>query len=235
MSEDLDLSETSEQASVKLSYGDTKLFEKLYGILQAHDLSAEACQDILHELVVTLQSPIKKTKISSIHSLASKCKMCPNMNHDASLPSWNIKDPDVVFITEGPRSFSPDGKDLFISALSQAGFESSNCCLTYSTRCTKGSARSAEEIKNCSDYLFAEIEAWKPKLIVPLGSIPSKELLGPELKMTSSISHHKIIWLGPWAILPCYSPDHASAKQQNLIADFKRIIKYAYEFTYKEN
>lgn len=173
----------------------------------------------------------KKKNIQQIHTVVVNCRKCPRVIPEPELPTWNKVDPDVVFISESPLG-NNDG--YLIQAMKDAGFSSSRVCATSVIRCNirAGEKISAEEIGNCSkNFLFDELKMMRPKLIIPLGKIPSSVMLGRDVSMKES--RGSIFWLGIWQIMPAMSPrqvDYMPQFYNDLLLD----IKKAYSLTYQQ-
>jgi uracil-DNA glycosylase len=214
------------KAVVPFTYGDSQLIEKLFALLTVHGISPEKAQEIKDTLVTTLQSQIKHTTLSDIHKLSTKCVACPDMNHDASLPKWNRESPSVLFILESPDCLSTDGRKLFIDSLVRNKFQTSWCATTYLTRCTKSGDVDGEEIARCStSYLFNEIQMMRPRVIVPMGATATKIFLGLDIKLTELVAQPTPIWLGPWCLVPCMSPNYAANPNVRQSKAFNLILK----------
>lgn len=191
--------------------GDSRLLENLYGVLVGNNVSAETSQEIISDLLAKLSSPQDIATVEHVRDVTSRCKLCPAMAHDAKAPSWNTKDPKTIFVLSHPDVLNATGLKLFIDILSTNGFSSENCAITYVTRCTKNGPVTEEEISNCTGlYLFTELQAMKPNLIVPVGSIPTKVFFGSDAKVTEI---NEICWFGPWAVLPMPNPNPTPHQQ----------------------
>lgn len=215
---------------VPLSFGDSRLLETLAETLPKHMHQADVIM-ILDELKDKLYSGVNLTSLKDVHSLSLNCRKCPAMIADPKLPTWNVSDPDMIIVAESPFRFK-DQLDLLVSNLKGVGFSSKRIMLTYINRCNPKESRKATagEIKNCTSYLAHEIHVLRPKLILCLGAIPSATLLGADIKIGSE--HGKICWLGPWAILPTYSPTYVLKAGSKAESTFNQDIQHAYSFVY---
>lgn len=214
------------KASVPFALGDSQLLEKLFPILSVHGINAETAQEIKDSLLTILQSNVKSSTLNSVHKMTQQCVLCPAMNHDAALPKWNRESPKALFILESPDCLNADGKKLFITSLVRNGLSSKDCSCTYITRCTKDEDPVKDEIENCTSlYLYTEIQLMKPQVIVPLGAVATKALLGPDIKLGDLTSQPQVIWLGPWAIVPQLSPNYAVNPKANHKKEFALIMK----------
>lgn len=99
----------------------------------------------------------------------------------------------IMFVSDTPTEFENKknkwmiGKagTLFRSVLEQVGIDIDDCYFTGVTKCPtpaddKGEQRQPlrTEVDNCMQYLEAEIEVINPEIIVPLGNVALKKLLG---------------------------------------------------------
>ncbi len=222
------------KSRLPLAWGDTMLLERLTGVLGKHVVQPDV-QMILNDLRYELQSGIEVDPTAEkLHVIARNCRKCPSaIAGSAQIPYWNVSDPDVVFIAEHPM-IDKTGMDFFTSTASSVGFTSARLCMTFVNRCKRQEKGRYElgEIKNCIPYLLSEIQILKPKLIVPLGLISLSALLGE--KVTLNEERGKIRWLGPWAIMPTYSPSYAVRGQGNLSTTFEQDMQRAFKFVYGE-
>lgn len=216
-------------AAVALGFGDSTLLENLYGVLVANGVSSEKAQDIKADLIRKLYSPVKAASLKAVHGATQRCTLCPNMRHDASLPAWNASDPKAVFIVESPDAMTEAGKKVFLNHLAASGFSAETSCCTYVTRCTKAGKIEQGEVENCSRlYLFTELQMMRPSVIIPMGALATKVLLGPDAKITELAVKPDPIWLGPWCVMPTLGPNHiANSDDKTLSHAFSTTFKRA--------
>ena len=102
--------------------------------------------------------------------------------------------------------------DLLTKMLLDAGIDRSKVFITNVVKCrpTKPDGKSnrpphAEEITICKKWLWAEIQAIKPKAIMTLGKVPSNLLLGNKLQMKDLVGRqHKLSFCD--IVIPNYHP-----------------------------
>lgn len=209
-----------------LPYAELEVFEHLADILPQF-VDQKTANDILQTCRTAFVSSGAQVNLRDLHTVMRHCRRCPDMVEDPWLPKWNLINPLVVFIAE-VHSATPDAMNGFIDALRQSGWSSKECALTYLTRCLPTSSRPVadHEIQNCARYLWGELEAWRPRLIVPMGVKPTEFIYGSSVKISDV--RGKLNWLGPWAILPTYGPAHVlrSNLQQDLIQDLNAARKF---------
>lgn len=218
---------------IPLSFGDSALLEKLDTVLSTY-LNKADVQMVLHELRdMQLEGlPVDKT-LEQLHIITKNCRKCPDTVPGATIPFWNVTDPDVVFVTDTPY-FDPSSMEYFTKTASGSGFTSSRLCMTFVNRCSKKSRtkHTQEEIQSCIPYLHNEIQVLKPKLIVTMGLIATCSLLPAKIHMNEE--RGRIVWLGPWPILPTFSPSYVLRGGGNLETLFEQDFEKAYNFVYGE-
>jgi len=219
-----------DKTSMPFSFGDMKLLSVLDEILPKYLHRADV-QSILDDLRTKLVADYDLPSLKSLHELTKNCRKCPNLVHNAALPTWNLSDPDVVFVLDTPRQ-NPDSYKILTDLLKDVGFSSRRVALTYINRCVPKEYRaySPNEIENCLSYLFNEIQILHPKLIVLLGSGPLLSFFGTGTKLKDC--RGKVIWLGPWAFLPTYSPGYLKHGGESQVAETRADMSRAYHFAY---
>lgn len=212
-----------------LGLGESQILKDLYSHLSQH-IPDSVISSIYSELREDLLSRKFSSTIKDLHTVVLNCRKCSFNSTNPELPKWNVKDPQVLFIAENP-SLNNDSVNVFLSALKEAGFKSSDVCLTYLNRCPIKRKYTDQEVINCSPYLHTEIQLLNPKLIFTLGSLPLISLLGTEVKLKDYRGN--ILWLGNWPILPSYSPLYVFKNGQIYSDHFNSDIKSAYNFVNK--
>lgn len=185
-----------------LRFGEHRLLEELEPLLREYVPHHADVPVILDSLRDKLYDGHRNVDLRGVHSAVLNCKACPMMAEPVT-PKWNVYDPDILIVTERPiRDVPADA--TFVHALKDAGFSSKRLAATSITRCTtitdEGRNRpNVDEITRCTKrYLFAEIDALKPKLIMAVGATPFAALIG-EGKF--SASRGQPLWAGPWQVL----------------------------------
>lgn len=214
---------------IPLAYGDSKILELLCEKLQNYMDQADI-QVLLSQLRGELYAEIGEDSARMLHSIVKNCHRCTGVEQP-KLPSWNVVDPDVLIVAESPIT-KGDSVNLLANSLKVAGFSSSRLCLTYLNRCkTKENRKhTTEEISNCLPYLQAEIQILRPKLVLTLGLTATSALLGADIQLSEE--RGKIHWLGPWPIMPVYTPAYILNGAKHLKETWTGDIKTAYEFVY---
>ncbi|MCS7250456.1 MAG: uracil-DNA glycosylase family protein [candidate division WOR-3 bacterium] len=129
--------------------------------------------------------------ISKLINKIKKCKKCSHLKNPKPIFS-PIKNSKVLIIGQAPGKkekelglpfVGPAGKKLF-SWFQKIGFTEKNIrknlYITQVIKCYLESNRlpKAIELKNCLPYLYSEIELLKPKIIIPIGILAIKTILG---------------------------------------------------------
>lgn len=212
-----------------LGMAQSNLVERLYKKVGKY-LAHPDMQMVMDDLRTELYAGISAPPLNELHSVSLNCIRCKEViePNSQTLPKWNVTDPDLLLIAETP-SFGDDASTLLVEALKESGFSSTRVGLTYINRCRlrSGMKFSAEHMRNCSTYLFPEIQILQPKVIMTLGLIPFSTFFG-SAKLASVRGNS--IWLGPWHFLPTYSPGFAASR--NRAGDFKADIARAYGICY---
>lgn len=218
------------KSGMHVGFMETDMLELLSDHL-SNKIPLSAVSKIYQDLRLDLLSRKSNHQIKDLHTVILNCRKCEMQQTTPELPKWNVKNPDVLFITDNP-SLDSDSVFFFLSALKEAGFESSNVCLTYVNRCPVKRKYTNQEVFNCSPYLHNEIQLLNPKLIVTLGSVPLISLLGLDVKLKEYRGN--LTWLGYWPIIPTYSPIYAVRNGQNFQDQFLSDIKSAHNFSTKD-
>jgi len=218
------------KSGMHVGFMETDMLELLSGHL-TNKIPLSAISEIYQDLRLDLLSRKSNHQIKDLHTVVLNCRKCEMQQTTPELPKWNVKNPDVLFITDNP-SLDSDSVSFFLSSLKEAGFESSNVCLTYVNRCPVKRKYTNQEVFNCSPYLHNEIQLLNPKLIVTLGSVPLISLLGLDVKLKEYRGN--LTWLGYWPIIPTYSPIYAVRNGQNFQEQFLSDIKSAHNFSTKD-
>jgi uracil-DNA glycosylase len=216
----------------EIGYLDLVIYEKLFNLLTNYLPQAD-CQQVVSELREELPV-VNVPSLKVIHQTTLNCEKCPNLNHDAALPKWNLVDPDLLIVLPTP-SLSNDASEILLNALKNSEFSSSRCALTYAIRCTSSNKTKQDksEMINCSNYLLGEISHLKPKLIMLLGKTSAltfnKSFEGENVSEMSGI----INWLGPWAYMIIESPEYIAFKNTPEI--YETYFKNAFSFCYRNS
>ena len=159
-----------------------------------------------------------------------KCGLCENRTNIVF--GQGNKNADVMFIGEGPGAdediqgipFVGKAGKLMDCALEGLGIDRSQIYIANIVKCRPPSNRNpeAEEAETCLNYLRNQVVLVKPKIIVLLGSIALKNILGKELSITTSRGK----WIEKKGIeyLPTWHPA-ALLRDENKKLEFWKDLK----------
>lgn len=139
-----------------------------------------------------------------------RCKLCANRTNIV-LGTGN-KDADIMFIGEGPGAdedmegipFVGKAGKLMNQALIGLGINREELYIANIVKCRPPGNRNPEqdEATACMDFLRTQVILVKPKIIVLLGSVALKNILGEEYGITSArgkwIEKKGIYYLPTW-------------------------------------
>ena len=164
-----------------------------------------------------------------------KCKLCNN-RHNIVLGAGN-RQAKVMFIGEGPGAdediqgepFVGKAGKLMDQAFKGIGIERKDVYIANVVKCRPPQNRNPEqdEVDSCIDYLRAQVMLVKPEIIVLLGSVALKAILGKEYSITSSRGK----WVEKKGIqyMPTFHPAALLRDESKKIAfwkDLKEVAKY---------
>ncbi len=129
--------------------------------------------------------------------VVSECERCPELVASRSriVNGTGAADAAIVLVGEAPgaredeqgQPFVGRSGDVLTATLGDRGLTRSDVRITNCVRCRPPENRdpTAAELRNCFEYLIAEIEAVDPEVILTLGKVPSEHLLDREVSVTS--------------------------------------------------
>lgn len=139
-----------------------------------------------------------------------KCKLCNNRNNIVF--GVGNKNADLMFIGEGPGAdedkegipFVGKAGKLMNMAFDGVGINRDEVYIANIVKCRPPSNRNPEDDESvaCLDYLRNQVMLVKPKIIVLLGSVALKNILGKEYGITASrgkwIERKGILYMPTW-------------------------------------
>lgn len=159
----------------------------------------------------------------------NKCLICKYTDFEYNPKGTDT--PEVYFVSEAMSSednenhdiFTSSGHQLLISMLDAFGINFNNSRFAHIIRCypqvsdsdTSYRKPSQEEVNNCKQYLFDDILRTKPKLIVTLGGLVSKEFVGDEFTTITKCHgnlYHKPVDGVEFNIMPMYHPSYVERR-----------------------
>lgn len=140
----------------------------------------------------------------------NKCKLCNNRNNIVF--GCGNKNADLMFIGEGPGAdediegvpFVGKAGKLMNMAFEGIGIDREKVYIANIVKCRPPQNRNPEddEANSCLDYLRNQVMLVKPKIIVLLGSVALKNILGKEYGITASrgtwIERKGILYMPTW-------------------------------------
>ena len=164
----------------------------------------------------------------------NKCKLC-NGRKNIVFGTGN-KNAKIMFIGEGPGAdediqgepFVGKAGQLMNKAFEALGIERNNVYIANIVKCRPPQNRNPEkdEAEACMDYLRNQVILVKPKIIVLLGSVALKNILGEEYGITNSRGkwiEKREIWY-----MPTFHPA-ALLRDDSKKIDFWRDLKLVKE------
>ncbi len=163
-----------------------------------------------------------------------KCKLCSTRKNIVF--GVGNKNADIMLIGEGPGAdediqgepFVGKAGKLMNKAFIGLGIKRENVYIANIVKCRPPQNRNPEsdEAKACMDYLRNQVLLVKPKIIVLLGSVALKNILGEEYGITKSRGN----WMEKNGILymPTWHPAallRDEAKKIDFWNDLKRVIE----------
>ncbi len=165
----------------------------------------------------------------------NKCKLCNNRNN--IVLGCGNREAKVMFIGEGPGAdedaqgepFVGKAGKLMNQALKGIGIERDEIYIANVVKCRPPMNRNPEpdEVESCLDYLRSQVMLVKPEIIVLLGNVALKAILGNDYSITRS----RGIWVERKGIryMPTFHPAALLRNEQlkiNFWNDLKEVKKY---------
>lgn len=222
-----------ERPALNHGWLETRLYEWLYDALAKYMNKADVVY-MLSSLRAEFLNGFTHTTVENLHKVCSRCRMCEIKEHKVKAPLWNLSTPDLMIVVENPSVVSRYGKYL-ATALKKSGFTSDRIMLTYLTRCEMHSDEiDNQHIANCVPYLFSEMNAVNPKMIMPMGATAWGSVSGDVVNKISSVEG-EIRFIGLFPYMPTKAIgyyDHQATKSEKNQSKLDEILKSAYSFLY---
>ena len=163
-----------------------------------------------------------------------KCKLCTGRRNIVF--GEGNKEADLMFIGEGPgadediqgRPFVGKAGKLMNMAFETVGIDRKTVYITNIVKCRPPSNRNPEndEAMACLDYLRNQVILIKPEIIVLLGSVALKNILGQEYGITASrgkwIQKKGILYMPTWHPAALLRDE---TKKIDFIKDLKEVVE----------
>lgn len=163
-----------------------------------------------------------------------KCRLCQNRNNVVF--GTGNREADLMFIGEGPGAdediqgipFVGKAGKLMNMAFDAIGLNRDDVYIANIVKCRPPSNRNPQddEAIACLDYLRNQVILVKPKIIVLLGSVALKNILGKEYGITASrgkwIEKKGILYMPTWHPAALLRDEN---KKIDFINDLKQVMK----------
>ena len=163
-----------------------------------------------------------------------KCRLCENRKNVVF--GVGNREADIMFIGEGPGADEDAQGEPFVGkagklmnmAFDMLGIKREKVYIANIVKCRPPNNRNPQddEAENCLDYLRNQVILVKPKVIVLLGSVALKNILGKEYGITASrgkwIEKKGIFYMPTWHPAALLRDEN---KKIDFIKDLKQVIK----------
>jgi DNA polymerase len=169
------------------------------------------------------------------------CRKCPlGATRTHAVPGEGNKQADLMFIGEGPgrdedlqgRPFVGKAGELLTRIIHAMGFRREDVYIANIIKCRPPDNRNPnrDEIENCSNYLYEQLELVKPRVIVTLGNVPTQFFLQVKTGITSLRGN--FYPYGNIQIMPTFHPSYLirnenDRQRKRLVwEDMKKVCAY---------
>ena len=163
-----------------------------------------------------------------------KCRLCENRKNVVF--GVGNREADIMFIGEGPGADEDAQGEPFVGkagklmnmAFDMLGVKREEVYIANIVKCRPPNNRNPQddEAENCLDYLRNQVILVKPKIIVLLGSVALKNVLGKEYGITASrgkwLERKGILYMPTWHPAALWKDEN---KKIDFIKDLKQVIK----------
>lgn len=163
-----------------------------------------------------------------------KCRLCETRKNVVF--GVGNREADIMFIGEGPGADEDAQGEPFVGkagklmnmAFDMLGVKREEVYIANIVKCRPPNNRNPQddETENCLDYLRNQVILVKPKIIVLLGSVALKNVLGKEYGITASrgkwLERKGILYMPTWHPAALLRDEN---KKIDFIKDLKQVIK----------
>lgn len=163
-----------------------------------------------------------------------KCRLCENRKNVVF--GVGNREADIMLIGEGPGADEDAQGEPFVGkagklmnmAFDMLGIKREEVYIANIVKCRPPNNRNPQddEAENCLDYLRNQVILVKPKIIVLLGSVALKNILGKEYGITASrgkwLERKGILYMPTWHPAALLRDEN---KKIDFIKDLKQVIK----------
>jgi len=151
----------------------------------------------------------RREALKAVYEQASGCTRCPQLaatRHSVVFGSGNA-DADLMFVGEAPgknedlqgRPFVGAAGKLLGELLEGIGLTREDVFVVNTLKCRPPQNRDPlpQELDNCQDYLFRQLELIEPKVVCTLGNFATKLLRGDPTGITRLRGREEVRTIGP--------------------------------------
>ena len=163
-----------------------------------------------------------------------KCRLCETRKNVVF--GVGNREADIMFIGEGPGADEDAQGEPFVGkagklmnmAFDMLGVKREEVYIANIVKCRPPNNRNPQddEAENCLDYLRNQVILVKPKIIVLLGSVALKNVLGKEYGITASrgkwLERKGILYMPTWHPAALLRDEN---KKIDFIKDLKQVVK----------
>jgi len=182
----------------------------------------------------------RREELKAVWRQAQSCTKCPQLastRRSVVFGSGNA-DADLMFVGEAPGAredeqglpFVGQAGKLLDKLLGDIGLSRAEVFVCNTLKCRPPQNRDPlpQEIDNCQDYLFRQLELIRPRVVCTLGNFATKLLRGDMTGITRLHGREEVRRIGPRVVrlYPLYHPAAAlytPSMAETLRADFLRI------------
>ena len=182
----------------------------------------------------------RREELKAVWEQASACQKCPQLASTRQTVVFGAgnADADLMFVGEAPGArederglpFVGQAGRLLDQLLQEIGLERGDVFVANVLKCRPPGNRDPlpQEIDNCQDYLFKQLELIRPKVICSLGNFSTKLLRGDTTGITRLHGRDELRQIGPRVVrlYPIFHPAAAlytPAMLATLRGDFERL------------
>lgn len=173
-------------------------------------------------------------ELEDIVKQCRKCRLCENRKNVVF--GVGNREADIMFIGEGPGADEDTQGEPFVGkagklmnmAFDMLGIKREEVYIANIVKCRPPNNRNPQddEAESCLDYLRNQVILVKPKIIVLLGSVALKNILGKEYGITASrgkwLERKGILYMPTWHPAALLRDEN---KKIDFIKDLKQVIK----------
>jgi uracil-DNA glycosylase len=162
----------------------------------------------------------RREQLKAVYEQASGCTRCPQLaatRRSVVFGAGNA-DADLMFLGEAPGQredeqglpFVGQAGTLLAELLSEVGLRREDVFISNTLFCRPPGNRDPlpQEISNCQDYTFRQLDLIQPKVVCTLGNFATKLLRGDPTGITRLHGRPEVRTVGPRTVrlLPLYHP-----------------------------